>query len=251
MLFQRKLFQRAYRIISLYEEYKLCYDKLDIIGIIPQLIIDLSSVNMAYTDNEELMDCVANKKDVTLYYSEKLFECTDEYIKAVLFHEFTHISDAYNFVGMEYSNSLMSTYSEFNAMQEEFKIKCRNRIKMLDEEICAEDGYTTPRKEIEGYIEDILSVSKIVKGYPDKLQDKMDTLVNTYLKSYSWMFAILSFYEKTEQEYFNSCFQKLDQYGYKVIAQQLYNDIQNVDAITKNPIVILSDIEDIFKACFD
>lgn len=45
MLFRRKFFQRVYRIVDLYEEYKTCYDILDIAGIVPQPIIDLSSGN--------------------------------------------------------------------------------------------------------------------------------------------------------------------------------------------------------------
>ena len=251
MLFQRNFFQRVYRIINLYKEYKTCYDKLDIIGIIPQPITELSSGEMAYTDNKELMECIINKKDVTLYYNEKLFQCSDEYIKAVLFHEFTHISDAYNFVGMEYSNFLMSTYSEFNAMRVEILLKNNNKIPMLDDKIYDENGITTPKKEIEDYLNLIINTFEAARLFPDKIKEREEQAWNLYLRSYSWMFAYLSFYEETEQKYFESCFKKLEKSKQKELAKKLYKEMQDLEYIKTNSENFVLDITDLYILCFE
>ena len=66
MILNRKLFQREYRILNLYEEYKMEYEKLGLIGIVPNPIMDLTTKDIAYTDNAELMDCITHKKNVTL-----------------------------------------------------------------------------------------------------------------------------------------------------------------------------------------
>ena len=84
------------KVMKYYEEYKETYDKHNIIGI---MLCECDDYTMlAHTNNEELMNCIKNESDVTLYISPKFKLCSEQYIKAVLFHEFTHISDAYNFV---------------------------------------------------------------------------------------------------------------------------------------------------------
>lgn len=239
------------RIIRLFEEYKKKYNKPDIIGIIPIPIKELSANEMAYTDNVELMDCITNRTSVTLYYNKKLFSCPDEYIKAVLFHEFTHISDAYNFTGMEYSNILMGTYSEFNAMKIEIIEKCNGKKVMLDDVICDEEGTTTPRKEIEDYLDTIVKISEMAKLYSDKIQERKGWLWDSYIKSYSWMFAYLSFYEKTQPEYFKECFERLNLFDQKMMAEKIYLKIKNLEEIKENPQQLISDVLDLYNLCFE
>lgn len=239
------------RIISLYDEYKKRNKKLDIIDIIPMQIKTSSSDEIAYTDNEELMYCISNGVSVNLYYHKKLFSCQDEYIKAILFHEFTHISDAYNFVGFDYSNILMSTYSEFNAMKIEILVKGNGKAPMLDDLICDENGTTTPRKEIEDYLNSILDISKLVMQYPEKIQEKKGWLFNLYVKYYSWMFAYLFFYERTQRMFFESCFEKLELYEQDVFAKRIYEKIQNLDDIKSDPQKLLSDVVDLYNSYFE
>ena len=199
------------------------YEKLGLIGIVPNPIMDLTTKDIAYTDNAELMDCITHKKNVTLYYSEKLFQCSDRFIKAVLFHEFTHISDAYNFVGMEYSNFFMSTYSEFNAMRVEILLKNGNKIPMLDDTICDENGVTTPRKEIEGYLNFIINTFKSSRMYPEKIKEK----------------------------YFESCFNRLEKCKQKELVKELYKEIQSVEYIKSDSQKIVLDIVDLYSLCFE
>lgn len=246
-MFQKK---NINKIRQLYEVYKKQYNKSDIIDILPLHIREKSSNDMAYTDNEELMECIANGTSVTLYYNKKLFSCPDEYIKAVLFHEFTHISDAYNFIGMEYSNILMGTYSEFNAMKIEIIEKCNGKT-MLDDVICDEDGTTTPRKKIEDYLDTIINISKMAKLHSDKIQERKGWLWDTYIKSYSWMFAYLSFYEKTQPEYFNECFERLNLFNQKMLAEKIYMKINNLEDIKENPQQLISDVLDLYYLCFE
>lgn len=247
-MFQKK---NINKIKQLFEVYKKQYNKSDIIDILPLLIREKSPDNMAYTDNEELMDCIANGTSVTLYYNKKLFSCPDEYIKAVLFHEFTHISDAYNFIGMEYSNILMGTYSEFNAMKIEIIEKCNGKIVMLDDVICDEDGTTTPRKKIEDYLDRIINISKMAKLYSDKIQERKGWLWNSYINSYSWMFAYLSFYEKTQPEYFKECFERLNLFEQKMLAEKIYMKIKNLEEIKEKPQQLISDVLDLYNLCFE
>lgn len=239
------------RIIRLFEEYKTQYNKPDIIGILPMPIKELSSEYMAYTNNDELMNCIKNLKNVTLYYNKKLFSNCDEYIKAVLFHEFTHISDAYNFVGLNNPNTLMTTYSEFNAKKIEILVKCNGKVPLLDDAICDEGGTTTPREEIQNYLDMIVNISKTAKLYSDKIQERKAWLWNSYIKSYSWMFAYLSFFENTQQKYFDECFEKLDIYGQKTLAKNIYKKIQNLEDVKENPQQLISDVLDLYYVCFE
>lgn len=250
MRLERIFFQRMYRINNLYQEYKIKYGKSHIIGILPEPIKDLSAEQIAYTDNVELMDCIANGEDVTLYYNEKLFRSSDEYIKAVLFHEFTHISDAYNFVGYENSNILMSIYSEFNAMKIEILLKNQNRVPMLDDKICEENSMTTPKKEIESYLDSILKIIKLTKSQPDKIKEIEEMFSEYYIKWHSYLFAYLSFYEKTQELYFESCFKKMNKYRHEAVAKKLYKDVQNLEYIKCNPEELINDVSNLYSLCF-
>lgn len=144
------------KVMKYYEEYKETYDKHNIIGI---MLCECDDYTMlAHTNNEELMNCIKNESDVTLYISPKFKLCSEQYIKAVLFHEFTHISDAYNFVGDDNSIFLMNTYSEYNATRIEIIERCRNKSVVLDEAICGEKGNITLREEIEDKIDTIIMI---------------------------------------------------------------------------------------------
>lgn len=232
------------RIILYYEEFKKQFE-LDVIDIIPQPINKLS-MEMAYTDNEELVNCIKKNIPVTFYYNKKLFKCSEKYIKAILYHEFTHIRDCYNFVDYENANFFMSSYSEYNAMRMEFFLRCDEQVVGLDCKVCNERGKTTPKQEIEEYLGYILSVSN-VKQVSD-FQDKEGIVVNTFAKYISWMFGILSYYEISEPEYFQSCFDRMDD-SYRLIAQKLYQEVQDIEKIKDNPKELFSALLDLITVC--
>lgn len=228
------------KILAVYKEYKEQF-RLDMIEIVPK-VTDASAGEMAYTDNEQLINCINNKMPVTLYYNEKLFGCSKEYIKAILYHEFTHISDCYNFVGYEYSNFLMSTYSEYNAMKREFFMRCSEQLVPLDYKILGENEKTTPRKEIEDYLNFIISVTNV------DIQDRIGEVVNMFTKQISWMFALLSYYEKSEPKYFQSCFDRMNN-SYRFVAKRLYYEVQDIDEIKKNPDELVSTLLELISIC--
>ena len=51
------------RVLNYYDEYKKEYNKKNLIGIIPYECDD--DTILAYTSNEELMDCIKNGLDIT------------------------------------------------------------------------------------------------------------------------------------------------------------------------------------------
>lgn len=239
------------KIVKAYEEYKIENNKNDMLGIMPKIIKSNESDQIAFTNNIELKKSFEEGKTINLYYSKRLFKCSKDYIKAVLYHEFTHIADFYLFRGLEGLDLLMSTYSEFHAMKVEFLMRCKNELKMLDDVICGETGDTTPRKEIEEYLDNILMVLSISENHSDRMSEKMEMLVNMYIRSFSWMFALLSLYEDTEKEYIESCFKRLSKYGYEDMAKSLYKEIQDINKIMENPNRLLTAISELFIACFE
>lgn len=235
-------------IKTLYEKYKREYNRHNMISIVPKVINDSSSTDMAYTNNEELKHCISSGTSVTLCYNKKLFSCSRKYIRSVLYHEYTHIYDCYEFYNLDYSNLLMSTYSEFHAMRVEFLIKSNNKTIMIDDEICDENGVTTPRKEIEGYLNDILKNSKAAHKHPEQVQKKMPELTPFMIKSLSWMLAYLSFFEISETQYFQNCFERMGKYKPKVEA--LYSKMQNLDDTKNNPTDLALLTTDLVGMCF-
>lgn len=239
------------KVMKYYEEYKETYDKHNIIGI---MLCECDDYTMlAHTNNEELMNCIKNESDVTLYISPKFKLCSEQYIKAVLFHEFTHISDAYNFVGDDNSIFLMNTYSEYNATRIEIIERCRNKSVVLDEAICGEKGNITLREEIEDKIDTIIMILEIAKKDSQKMvEDKMDSFMfDNLIKAYSYLLAYLSFVEETEPNYFEDCFNKINEYEQFAIGKRIYNDVQCLDKILNNPEIIIGDIVELYKVYFE
>lgn len=239
------------KVMKYYEEYKETYDKHNIIGI---MLCECDDYTMlAHTNNEELMNCIKNESDVTLYISPKFKLCSEQYIKAVLFHEFTHISDAYNFVGDDNSIFLMNTYSEYNATRIEIIERCRNKSVVLDEAICGEKGNITLREEIEDKIDTIIMILEIAKKDSQKMvEDKMDSFMfDNLIKAYSYLLAYLSFFEETEPNYFEDCFKKINEYEQFAIGKRIYNDVQCLDKILNNPEIIIGDIVELYKVYFE
>ncbi len=227
-------------IMAYYEEYKKQYE-LDIINIVPKAINNTSIMEIAYTDNEELVNCIKKNIPVTFYYSKKLFKSSEKYIKATLYHEFTHIKDCYNFMKVENSAFLMSSYSEYNAKQIEFFLRCNEQQDVgLDCKICDEKGKITPRQEIEQYLRFIIGVSNY--------EDKMEDMVNSFVKYMFWMFAILSFYESSEPKYFQSCFDRMN-YECRIFAKRLYQEVQDIEKIKENPNVLASMVIKLVMVC--
>ena len=239
------------RVLNYYDEYKKEYNKKNLIGIIPYECDD--DTMLAHTNNEELMDCIKNESDVTLYISPKFKFCSEQYIKAVLFHEFTHISDAYNFVGDDNSIFFMNTYSEYNATRIEIIERCGNKSVVLDEAICGEKGNITLREEIEDKIDTIFMILEIAKKDSQKMiADKMDSFMfDNLIKAYSYLLAYLSFFEETEPKYFEDCFNKINEYEQFAIGKRIYNDVQCLDKILNNPEIIIGDIVELYKVYFE
>ena len=218
--------------MAYYEEYKKQYE-LEIIDIVPKAINDTAVMEIAYTDNDELVNCIKQNIPVTFYYSKKLLKCSERYIKATLYHEFTHIKDCYNFVNVENSTFLMSSYSEYNAKKIEFFLRCNEQQNIgLDCKICDEKGKITPKQEIEQYLRFIIGVSN--RKQASDFGDKVGIIVNSFVKYMFWMFAILSYYEFSEPKYFQSCFDRMDD-GCRIFAKRLYQEVQDIEKIKENP----------------
>lgn len=238
------------QVLNYYEKYKEEYNKKNLIGIIPCECDD--DTMLAYTNNEELMDCIKNESDVTLYVSPKFMLCSEQYIKAVLFHEFTHISDAYNFVGYDNFNFLMSTYSEYNATKIEFMQRCKNEIVTLDKVVCGEKGNTTLREEIEEKLDCVLMIPKMTEYERKELLRKgmEGVFFKFFIKNLSYLLAYVSFIEITEEEYFQNCFKQLEDYGLYDITKKIYNEVQNWEEILDNPDFIIMEIMKIYWMYF-
>lgn len=72
-------------------------------------------------------------KNYTLYINEKLTQMNERFIRCVLFHEFTHLADSYQFADAEYIvfKYIMYTYSECHASE----IELIQKIKLINEPI--------------------------------------------------------------------------------------------------------------------
>lgn len=108
------------RILKFYEEYKLYMDLQDTVfpNLIPILENDDNIIDtLAYINSDETTLETAN-----LYYCSKLFNQSEQFQKAKLFHEFTHILDRINLsecYNGEELDIILSTYSEYHASQVE------------------------------------------------------------------------------------------------------------------------------------
>lgn len=238
------------QIMNYYTEYKEQYDKKNLIGI--RLCECDDDTMLAYTNNEELMECIKNGRNVTLYISSRFIMCSEQYIKAVLFHEFTHISDAYNFVGYDNSNILMSTFSEYNAARIEIMERCKNKSITLDKIICGEGGDTTLKEEIEDKIDNVLIIPKMTECERKELlkQGKEGLYFNFLIKNLSYLLAYISFIEITEEDYFKNCFKRLEEHRLCEIVKNIYNNVQNLNQILDNPYFIIMEVMKIYHMYF-
>lgn len=240
------------KVLDYYNEYKIKYGKCDIIGIIPSKIND--DTRFAYTDNSELMESIKNKGKVKLYINYNLMKCPEKYVKAVLFHEYTHICDAYNFVEYDNSAILMSTYSEYNATKIEIITRCENNAITLNTIVNGEDGNKTLKEEIEDKMENIKMILEIADlQKKEKLHDEKKVFLFDYLvKNYSCIFAYLSFFEENEPKYFKNCFNRFDKYKYgqSKIAETIYGNIKSLDKVLGNTDIILNEVVKLYLLFF-
>ena len=169
-----------------------------------------------------------------------------------MFHEFTHISDAYNFVGYDNSNILMSTFSEYNATRIEIMERCKNKSITLDEIICGEDGDTTLKEEIEDKIDNVLIIPKMTECERKELlkQGKEGLYFNFLIKNLSYLLAYISFIEITEEDYFKNCFKRLEEHRLCEIVKNIYNNVQNLNQILDNPYSIIMEVMKIYHMYF-
>lgn len=105
------------KILTFYEEYKKYMDLQD--NIFPELTPVLEEDNiintLAHINTDEM-----TSKNVNLYYCLKLFGFSEQFQKAKLFHEFTHILDYINLskcYNGENLAKILSIYSEYHASQ--------------------------------------------------------------------------------------------------------------------------------------
>gem|GEM_PF-6161021 len=132
-------------------------------------------------------------------------------------------------------------------MRTEFSILSGNKTIKLDDGILNEDSITTPRIEIEGYLDGILIVIDFPK---EKLsEDKIGLFTKRFIKFFSWMFGIIYFYEKTEKTYFENCFKKLE--GFENNAAELYRELKRFDNDKTDPQKIVELILIMYFKCFD
>lgn len=124
-------------------------------------------------------------------------------------------------------------------------MQCNNRVVELDYEIYGEDGITTPRKEIEEYLNSIISIADLKVPIPE---DKIADIGCMFTKNFSYMFGLLSFYETSEPEYFQSCFDRMDE-SYRLLAKRLYQEIQDVNNIKKNPSRVVEMVTNLVIIC--
>lgn len=97
---------------------------LDFMNIPPQLMPEIHLIEnkdeinknvIAFVNNDEIKFPVTN-----LYYNPDLLVASDDYKKAKLFHEFTHILDyivLHERFSTDQLNSILATYSEYHASQ--------------------------------------------------------------------------------------------------------------------------------------
>lgn len=116
-----------------YEEYKRFMDlKTDILPqIIPSVIIrpenETGKYPYAFVNEDEI-----GNDPINIYYDSNLSNKSKDFIKAILFHEFTHILDGLTFKDM-YDNrnymAIMATYSEYHAAQ--IELACKAKFKNI------------------------------------------------------------------------------------------------------------------------
>lgn len=93
--------------------------------------------NIVLTENKsywaEFLAKELYNKNYILYINEKLTQMNDRFIKCVLFHEFTHLADSYQFTDAEYIvfMYIMNTYSECHASE----VELIQKIKLINEPI--------------------------------------------------------------------------------------------------------------------
>ena len=108
-------------IIKCYEEYKIFMDIKE--NILPRIVpIMITNTNaLAYLNGYEI-----NNNPRNLYYNANLRQKRKDFVKAILFHEFTHLLDeivlSKQYFGNDY-DIIMSTRSEYQASQIELACK--------------------------------------------------------------------------------------------------------------------------------
>lgn len=80
-------------------------------------------------------------KTYILYINEKLTQMNDRFVRCVLFHEFTHLADSYQFADIEYKvfMYIMYTYSECHASE----IELIQKIKLINEPVSIQSAMYT------------------------------------------------------------------------------------------------------------
>ncbi len=163
------------KILKFYEEYKLYMDLQD--NVLPNLIPILENDNiidtLAHINSDEITLETAN-----LYYCSKLFNQSEQFQKAKLFHEFTHILDYINLFkcyNREDLDLILSTYSEYHASQIELacnvgfrNIHAFHKINLEKTYVATETGKTKIQNDYLKPIADALCI--------------IDKPSNTYLK---------------------------------------------------------------------
>lgn len=237
------------KINNYYEEYKCKYNQENIIGIIVCESDDNTS--MAYTNTPELKESIKNKEAVNLYVNPKLMNFSEDYIRAVLFHEFIHITDAYIFLDYKNTEILMSVYSEYHAKRVEIYELCRDGKITLDKKINGENGTTSLRKEIESGVEWILDIFDAMELGAKQVEESFLYCFNQLITQYAYLFAHLSLVEDIDKKYCESCLNRVKKYEKWGITEELYLKVKNLEDILKNPSEMDTLIFKLYDKCLE
>lgn len=105
------------KVLDFYKEYKVFMNLQNIL--LPEITPIIEPVNilptLAHINTDEI-----TSENVNIYCSPKLFECSEQFQKTKIFHEFTHILDYLNLSTKYHGEDLdkiLATYSEYHASQ--------------------------------------------------------------------------------------------------------------------------------------
>lgn len=145
-------------------------------------IPNIQQIKLINDDDDSLGRVYATdlyKKSYILYVKEEIFKYPDTSIDAILFHEFTHITDSLLYLKNDYQSfkDILSTYSEFHAS----KVEMEQLLKSVTDdkisgnsEITFNDGILTINSLMNQ------AFNHIVNGFAIISKDTIESMRNIY-----------------------------------------------------------------------
>ena len=172
------------KIYNYYEEYK----KFMNITEIPNIEIILNTENHP-TDSTAFVEITS---DITLHIDSDVFTYNENYIRGILFHEFTHVYDYVRLKDKENFKDILGTWSEYHASQIELlanlgyaNIESETKFNLFDDTY-----YHSLEKSADLQYLTRMSCYKDVSfqvKYTNNLQDVIDLIdINRFEVKYSW-----------------------------------------------------------------